>query len=228
MTVHFEPLNATAGVEAAPAGAQDNLSRSRYGESGKRAFDLLVVIAILPILLPMLLVLYVVVFFTSGSPVYRQRRVGRDGREFTMLKFRTMVQDAEAKLASHLKTSPEAREEWNRDQKLRRDPRITRIGRILRKTSLDELPQFLNVLVGDMSLVGPRPMMVDQRGLYPGSEYYLMRPGITGFWQISDRNHCSFSQRASHDAAYFRVMSLRTDLTVLAKTVVVVLRGTGC
>jgi exopolysaccharide production protein ExoY len=122
---------------------------------------------------------------------------------------------------------PEARGEWDKTQKLKKDPRITRFGRILRKTSIDELPQLFNVLMGDMSLVGPRPIMVEQKALYPGDLYYTMRPGLTGFWQISNRNHCRFIDRVRYDNAYYFAISLRTDLAVLWRTVGVVLRGTG-
>ena len=114
-----------------------------------------------------------------------------------------------------------------RHQKLKNDPRITPLGRFLRRTSLDELPQLWNVLMGDMSIVGPRPMMCNQRALYPGTEYYVMRPGITGFWQTSARNESSFHERAGFDQAYYRAVSLRTDLAIIWRTFSVVLRGTG-
>ena len=123
---------------------------------------------------------------------------------------------------------PEARAEWDHHQKLQNDPRITRIGALLRRSSLDELPQLWNVFVGDMSIVGPRPMMSDQKALYPGVAYYAMRPGITGYWQISDRNQTTFAARADFDDRYFEDVSLGADLTVLASTIAVVLRGTGC
>ena len=126
-----------------------------------------------------------------------------------------MVIDADQRLAAHLAADPALRAEWDETQKLKNDPRITAVGRLLRKTSLDELPQLWNVLKGDMSLVGPRPMMPEQRALYPGRAYYSMRPGLTGPWQVSDRNETSFAGRAEFDAAYARRMSLRTDLVIL-------------
>jgi lipopolysaccharide/colanic/teichoic acid biosynthesis glycosyltransferase len=138
-----------------------------------------------------------------------------------------MVPDAHEKLEAYLATDPEARAEWDATQKLKRDPRITTVGRIIRKTSIDELPQLFNVLKGDMSVVGPRPFMVDQQALYHGRRYYDLRPGLTGFWQISDRNECNFAQRAHFDTAYYRSVSLKTDLAVIARTVSVVLRCTG-
>ena len=123
--------------------------------------------------------------------------------------------------------NPEARLEWNSTQKLKADPRITRLGRLLRKTSMDELPQLWNVLIGDMSLVGPRPMMPSQRSLYNGTAYYALRPGITGPWQVSERNEVEFSQRAEFDREYEENVSLLTDLRLLVATTQVVIRGTG-
>jgi lipopolysaccharide/colanic/teichoic acid biosynthesis glycosyltransferase len=144
-----------------------------------------------------------------------------------MWKLRTMVDNADERLEAYLEANPEARSEWDSSQKLKDDPRITRVGRMLRRTSLDELPQVLNVLTGDMSLVGPRPMMPSQRTLYPGSAYYRLRPGITGSWQVTDRNDSTFADRARFDTAYERELSLATDVKILLATVRVVLRGTG-
>jgi len=138
-----------------------------------------------------------------------------------------MVINADAKLEAYLASDPEARAEWDAHQKLKKDPRITLFGRILRKSSLDELPQLWNVLKGEMSLVGPRPMMESQRELYPGVSYYSLRPGITGTWQISDRNLCSFRARASFDEAYAREISFSKDVGILCQTVFVVARCTG-
>jgi lipopolysaccharide/colanic/teichoic acid biosynthesis glycosyltransferase len=162
------------------------------------------------------------------SPFYTQPRVGRNGHIFRMWKLRSMVADADARLGAYLDSNPERRREWDETQKLRDDPRITRVGRIIRKTSIDELPQLWNVLRGEMSLVGPRPMMPDQQAIYPGTAYYALRPGITGFWQTSVRNESSFADRARFDAQYFRDLSLGTDLVVMLRTVRVVLCGTGC
>jgi lipopolysaccharide/colanic/teichoic acid biosynthesis glycosyltransferase len=161
------------------------------------------------------------------SPFYRQERLGMGGRIFSMWKLRSMVPDADARLAAYLAGDEAARREWDAYQKLTEDPRITPLGKLLRKTSLDELPQLWNVLKGDMSLVGPRPMMPQQRALYPGYAYFTMRPGVTGLWQVSDRNASTFAQRAEFDADYERKLSLATDMSVLLATVAVVLRGTG-
>lgn len=198
-----------------------------YGRFAKRTLDIIFVLIVsLPVLL-VVLMLALAVSLDGGRPFYRQMRVGRGGRLFPMLKLRTMVPGADRVLEEHLARDPAARAEWDHHQKLRNDPRITPVGRLLRRTSLDELPQLWNVLTGDMSLVGPRPMMDSQRSLYPGREYYAMRPGITGFWQISVRNESSFEERAQFDRAYFLNLSFGTDLRVLSKTVRVVLSATG-
>ncbi|WP_246107430.1 sugar transferase [Puniceibacterium confluentis] len=198
-----------------------------YRDTVKRIVDLaLVAVAAAPVLLVML-ILGALIALDGGSPFYLQKRVGRNGRIFMMWKLRSMVANADTMLAAHIAASPKALAEWNHAQKLRNDPRITWIGRLIRKTSLDELPQLWNVLRGDMSLVGPRPMLPEQRVLYPGTAYYALRPGITGFWQTSLRNESSFAERATFDTAYLRQMSLKTDLVVLLRTVRVVINGTG-
>ncbi len=198
-----------------------------YGDVAKRLFDILCTVLTLPFLVPVLAVVMILVARDGHSPLYSQRRVGRGGREFTIWKIRTMSPDAEQALETLLTHDADAAQEWAELQKLKDDPRITRIGRILRKMSIDELPQLWNVLTGDMSLVGPRPMMSDQRKLYPGKAYYALRPGLTGLWQISDRNETTFAARATFDTDYYRKMSFRTDCKILAATVGVVMSGTG-
>jgi exopolysaccharide production protein ExoY len=187
---------------------------------------MLVIIA-LPIILPLVGLLAGLVWLDGGKPFYCQHRIGLNGRLFRMWKLRSMVPNAEALLEKHLAADPVARAEWATSQKLTNDPRITRFGRFLRRTSLDELPQLWNVVLNDMSLVGPRPMMPCQQVLYPGRAYYRLRPGVTGFWQISKRNMSSFASRAKFDACYERRMSLQTDLMVIMATVQVILRCTG-
>lgn len=199
-----------------------------YGAGFKRAVDLLLVtIAALPVLC-VVLVLALLIALDGRSPFFAQERVGRNGRTFRMWKLRSMVTDAETQLERCLAACPRRRKEWNIHQKLRHDPRITRIGALIRKTSLDELPQLWNVLRGDMSIVGPRPMLPSQRALYPGTAYFALRPGITGYWQVSARNDSTFAERARFDTSYLREMSLLTDLRVMLCTVRVVLTGTGC
>jgi lipopolysaccharide/colanic/teichoic acid biosynthesis glycosyltransferase len=198
-----------------------------YRHGLKRLLDLVLVLATLPFWFPIVLVTALLVARDGHNPFYTQARIGRHGRVFRMLKLRSMIPGADAVLESYLRENAAARAEWAATQKLKDDPRVTRIGRFIRKTSLDELPQLVNVLLGDMSLVGPRPMMVCQKSLYPGSRYYEMRPGLTGFWQISNRNHCRFAGRARYDDAYYKAMSLNADLVVMLRTAGVVLRGTG-
>ncbi len=145
-----------------------------------------------------------------------------------MWKLRTMVHDADERLDAYLAANETARTEWKQHQKLRKDPRITPVGRVLRKISMDELPQLWNVLAGHMSLVGPRPMMPSQRKSYSGQSYYNLRPGVTGLWQVSERNNCEFVGRVYYDDLYDNAVSLSMDIRVVLRTVAVVLRGTGC
>jgi lipopolysaccharide/colanic/teichoic acid biosynthesis glycosyltransferase len=198
-----------------------------YRDVFKRAFDILFVVFSAILVLPVVLILAILVMMDGGSPFYIQSRVGRDGKLFSMLKLRSMVRDADRKLADYLASNPEAAREWETTQKLRRDPRVTFVGSVIRRTSLDELPQFWNVLVGDMSVVGPRPMMPSQRELYPGQAYYALRPGVTGLWQVGDRNNTSFASRAKYDAEYYRIVGFFSDMAIVLKTVRVMLRGTG-
>jgi lipopolysaccharide/colanic/teichoic acid biosynthesis glycosyltransferase len=198
-----------------------------YRQGLKRLFDLVIVLLAVVPTLTILVPLMAIIALDGRSPIYIQKRLGKNGRVFRMVKLRSMVAGADEILDAYLERNPEARAEWDRTQKLKNDPRITGFGAFIRKTSLDELPQLFNVLVGDMSIVGPRPMMLDQRHIYPGAAYYDMRPGITGFWQVSERNASSFAERAFYDTVYFRQMSLGTDLRVMAETVKVVFRATG-
>ncbi|WP_437203729.1 undecaprenyl-phosphate galactose phosphotransferase WbaP [Planctomicrobium sp. SH664] len=201
----------------------------------KRTFDLTVVIlgciAISPLLLGLLAFSWIATrSFSPGPMFYGQERIGKDGKRFLAWKFRTMVVGAEQILQQYLKENPEAREEWNANQKLRNDPRIIPgIGEILRKTSLDELPQLWNVFRGEMSLIGPRPITPCQIQMY-GTGFNLyrkVRPGITGLWQISGRNLTTFSQRAQFDAYYVRNWSLWMDLFIFARTVKTVILREG-
>ena len=189
--------------------------------------DIVVVLISAPITLPLVAVLAILVRLDGASPFFHQQRVGRDGGYFKFWKLRTMVAGADQRLEEILAADPAARVEWNETQKLKSDPRITRLGRILRRTSADELPQLWNVLIGDMSLVGPRPMLPQQQTIYPGSAYFALRPGITGLWQISARNESSFASRATFDTRYANTMSFTVDILILIKTVGVVIHGTG-
>jgi exopolysaccharide production protein ExoY len=204
------------------------LARNGYVVVGKRMLDVTLIVLAMPVVLPVLLLLAALVALSGGSPIYVQDRVGLGGRTFRMYKLRTMVRDADDRLAEYLAANPSARSEWNLRQKLTHDPRITAFGSFLRRSSLDELPQLLNVLRGDMSLVGPRPMMVSQRNQYPGTAYYRLRPGLTGPWQIGARHLTTFADRSIFDDQYENRHGLVYDLSILLRTVRVVATGTGC
>lgn len=200
-----------------------------YRAVGKRVLDLVLVTLASPFALLLIGVCAVLLWIEGGTPFYRQPRLGKDGNRFSILKLRTMVRDADRLLETYLDANPEMRAEWETLQKLRHDPRITPIGAFLRKTSLDELPQLWNVLRGEMSLVGPRPMLIEQLTMYGNPEHYFaLRPGITGYWQVSQRNESAFTARTALDAAYDDNMSLVEDTKVLLQTVGAVIRRTGC
>ena len=195
----------------------------------KRAFDL-VVGGFFFVLVASLFGLLCWQVARTGRPVfYRHERIGKGGRPFACLKFRTMVPDADAVLAAHLAARPAARAEWQRDHKLKDDPRITRIGAWLRRTSLDELPQLLNVLRGEMSLVGPRPVVAEELARYGDNIVYYVEstPGLTGLWQVSGRNDLDYRRRVHLDCWYVKNWSLWCDLVILFKTPRAVLRGNG-
>jgi exopolysaccharide production protein ExoY len=223
-----DKASAEARGNYCPEGGQRARARSRLG---KRVLDVLLATAILLALYPLLLFITLMILVTDGRPVlYEHPRVGHRNRSFRCLKFRTMIKDADRRLEEILRSDSAARAEWQRDQKLRRDPRILRpSGAFLRRTSLDELPQLFNVLRGDMSLVGPRPVTRQELQFYGGNlEYYFRaRPGITGPWQISGRNDTSFEERVHLDVTYVRSGRLRDDLVILLRTPLVVLTGRG-
>lgn len=210
-----------------PLQARSVRRRGLYRNVMKRVLDVAAIVVAAPIVLPLIAGLAFAVARDGSTAFYSQLRVGKDGRHFRMWKLRSMIDDADARLADHLAACPDARREWESTQKLKRDPRITPFGHFLRRSSLDELPQLWNVLRGDMSLVGPRPMMLMQQSMYPGTAYYAVRPGITGFWQTAGRNKTTFDARAVFDTEYEAKLSLFTDLKILLRTVSVVARGTG-
>jgi exopolysaccharide production protein ExoY len=195
----------------------------------KRLFDLALAIMALPVILLVIAVLCFLTRLDGGPGFFGHVRVGRGNREFRCWKIRTMVPDAEAVLKSHLARNPEAAEEWARDCKLSNDPRVTRLGRFLRASSLDELPQIWNVLRGEMSLVGPRPVTRSEMARYAGCEwcYLSVKPGITGIWQVSGRNEVSYDRRVQMDMQYLRSQSIPQDIAILLRTAAVVLTGTG-
>lgn len=203
---------------------------ARRGVGAKRAFDVCAASAILVFALPAMFFIMVLMFSTDRGPVlFSHERIGQNGKRFRCLKFRSMVVNSQEALRRHLELFPLARAEWEATQKLRDDPRITRLGRFLRVTSLDELPQLINVIRGDMSLVGPRPIVQDEVVRYADEieHYAAVRPGITGLWQVSGRSDVDYDQRVRLDTRYVREWSFFGDLVILLKTVKVVILRSG-
>ena len=197
----------------------------------KRLLDLAGALALVAALLPALFVIAVLVKADGGPVLFAHERVGRGGRRFGCLKFRSMVVDSAERLQALLAADPEARAEWDATRKLKRDPRVTAVGRFLRASSLDELPQLLNVLRGEMSLVGPRPVQAAELAAHYGpaaaAQYASVRPGITGLWQVSGRSDASYDARVAMDLRYIARPTLLGDLRILLKTPAVVLRRRG-
>ncbi len=227
-----------SGVQETASGIKADVSRvskttttGLYRHFGKRFLDIIVVLALAPVVLVVVAIVWIVTILDGGRGIYGQERVGRDGKIFRCWKIRTMVSDADRALARLIRKDADIAEEWQKNQKLAEDPRITRWGRILRRTSLDELPQFWNVLVGDMSLIGPRPFTPDQKPFYDKTRttdaYYRLRPGVSGLWQVKCRNNGGFSDRVVFDDSYGRDLSLLGDMMIALRTIVVVMKATG-
>ncbi|MBR0659898.1 sugar transferase [Neoroseomonas oryzicola] len=214
-------------VETFPAAAP-----AQRSEATKRAMDIALTLLMLVPLAPVMAVVALLIRLRSGRQILvRHERIGRDGVPFPCLKFRTMVRDADRVLEEHLARDPAARAEWQAQRKLARDPRVTAIGNLLRRSSLDELPQLFNVLRGEMSLVGPRPVVrVELEEHYAGeagSLYCRVRPGVTGLWQVSGRSGVSYRERVRLDTEYVRTGSLMLDVAILCRTPWAVLRARG-
>jgi Undecaprenyl-phosphate galactose phosphotransferase WbaP len=199
------------------------------GAVAKRLVDIVGAVVLGLVFSPLMLAIIVLMRREGGSVIFRHRRIGRGGRTFECLKFRTMIPNADQVLRTLLERDSELKAEWVRDHKLRNDPRITRLGRFLRRTSLDELPQLWNVLRGEMSLVGPRPVVREELLRYGRNVgvYLAAKPGITGLWQVTGRNDTDYRRRVVLDTYYVRNQNLLLDLYILAKTTSVVLGGTG-
>ena len=196
----------------------------------KRGMDLILMVIMIPTIVPIMLIIALMIKMDSrGKVFFTHTRIGKGGRKFKVLKFRTMVLDADKKLEQFLEKHPELKMEWKYNHKLRSDPRVTKVGRTLRRFSLDELPQFMNILKGEMSLIGPRPITDDEVAKYGDSfEFYkLVRPGLTGLWQVSGRNNTSYRRRVELDEYYVCNWSLKLDIKILIQTVKVVLMGEG-
>jgi len=196
----------------------------------KRFLDLVIAVITTIVFFPLILLIALLVKIgDGGKTIYFQERIGRNGREFKCYKFRTMVENADAELAALLKSDDQSAEQWQKDQKLKKDPRVTRIGKILRKTSLDELPQLWNILIGDMSVVGPRPIIREEVPKYGQyfEDYISVLPGVTGLWQISGRNDTTYAERVLLDVEYTKNNSVLYDLKIILLTVPAVLVGKG-
>ena len=216
--------------EAVRVGRPVRRDRFRDISIGKLAFDKLFAVFALLTLAPVMAAIAIASRIGDPGPVfYRHERIGQNGKPFHCLKFRSMRMDSAEVLAHLLETDPVARAEWARDQKLTDDPRIHPVGRFLRKTSLDELPQFWNVLKGDMSIVGPRPIIADEAERYGVhfADYCAVRPGITGAWQVGGRNLTSYTHRVALDVEYVRNATLLDDVRIVFRTVAVVLTQRG-
>lgn len=217
----------------APAPAPAEPFGERLQQIAIRTADIVIAVVALIVLAPLLALVALIVYLSDRGPViFAHQRLGRDGRSFGCLKFRSMVTDAQERLRHLLETDAEARAEWARDHKLRNDPRITPIGRFIRKTSIDELPQLWNVIRGEMSIVGPRPIVEAERARYGRyfryfRHYAAVRPGLTGLWQVSGRNDVSYRRRVACDVLYARRYSLRTNTAIMVKTVPAVLLSRG-
>ena len=200
------------------------------GDLAIRVFDLCIAIAALVVLGPLLIFVAGSIFLADGgSPIFAHQRLGRGGSRFGCLKFRTMVADSQQRLEALLAKDPIARAEWDWDQKLRNDPRVTRLGRFYRKASIDELPQLINVLHGEMSIVGPRPIVQAERIRYGHhfNAYCAVNPGITGIWQVCGRSDVSCRRRVACDVLYARSRSLPLNLRIIAMTVPAVVKSEG-
>ncbi len=187
----------------------------------KRVFDILLVLISLPVLVPLLAMISAFVVLSSRGPVfYSHRRIRQNGVFFSMWKFRTMCENSAEVLEDHLRSHPDARAEWNRTHKLKKDPRITSVGRVLRRYSMDELPQVWNVMRGQMALVGPRPIVAAEVEKYgEGFRHYCrVKPGLTGLWQVSGRSELTYAQRVALDCDYVERWSLRRDVVILTRT----------
>ena len=201
-----------------------------YNRFLKRVFDIVCTVIGLICISPILAGIAIWIYKDSPGPViFKHRRVGKDGKEFPCYKFRSMCVDADVKLKELLENDPEARAEWEKDFKLKNDPRITRSGAFLRRTSLDELPQLFNVLKGEMSLVGPRPIIRDEVPKYGKfiDDFYMVRPGVTGMWQTSGRSDVSYDERVQMDTWYVRNWNVWFDIVLIWRTIGVVLGKKG-
>lgn len=227
--MHVQNRASLASFDVSPTKAR-SVQWQFYRGGLKRVLDLSLVLITLPLTLPMLGLLAVLIRWSERAPAfYAHERIGRNGRRFRCWKLRTMVLQADRVLERHLASDPVAAKEWEDRRKLAEDPRVTRLGRVLRCSSLDELPQLLNVVRGEMSLVGPRPLTPEEVRRYGADAdlYCSVLPGITGLWQVEGRNGLRFRERIAFDVAYASAVSPDLDLKILWRTIWVVLARSG-
>jgi exopolysaccharide production protein ExoY len=224
-------MNNNEGISLSGSGESRLISPTDATNSITRSvFDKLFAVAVLIFGIPFIVVICVIMGFSQGWPiVFTHKRVGLHGREFGCFKFRTMVVDAEARVQELIASDPNAREQWEKWRKLDNDPRVTCVGRFLRKTALDELPQFLNVLKGDMAIVGPRPIVRDEIELYGNhvDAYLSTKPGITGLWQVEAKEIDTYNDRVALDMEYLRRRSFWLDMQIILRTALLVVRKGG-
>lgn len=223
-----------AGIDAPQSRSSNSDIQHKNGDGwygvAKSLFDRIFAFSALVFFAPFIALISVLILITDGAPVFfAHRRVGRDGRQFNCLKFRTMARDAERRLEHILETDSDAKAQWEAQQKLDDDPRITTIGEFFRKTSLDELPQFWNVIKGEMSVVGPRPIVASEASHYGEhyDDYLSVKPGITGHWQVNGRSKTTYAERVEMDVDYVRNRSFARDIAIIFKTIKVIVMGDG-
>ena len=214
------------GVE----GSAPHQAKAPVGGKAKRIFDIIISLVALALLAPLFLMLALLIKLSDGGPVfYRHPRLGFRSQVFPCLKFRTMVLNGDEVFPAYLNAHPEAAREWTETRKLKADPRVTLVGAVLRQLSLDEIPQLINIIRGEMSIVGPRPIVGEEVKLYGvhAAAYLRTRPGLTGVWQVSGRNDVSYHERAAMDRAYVENWSFGTDLVLIVKTIPAVITSRG-
>lgn len=227
---NIERLHELAAVGTGGKHILESAEPERTGYLIKPVFDILFSALAIAFFAPFMLIVAALIYYNDRGPIFfAHERIGLGGRKFRCLKFRTMVVDAQDRLDRLLAECPDARTEWQIQQKLRKDPRITGVGRFLRATSLDELPQFFNVVFGQMSVVGPRPIVESEIAKYSSdfATYASVKPGVTGLWQVRGRSDTSYSERVELDVQYVSNMSFNLDLWIILKTISVVLNGRG-
>ena len=196
----------------------------------KRTFDITMSLISLILLMPLFLIVIILIKLDSkGKAIFKQKRIGKDGKPIYIYKFRSMIPNAEEELEKLMKENPKIREEYLKNKKLKNDPRLTKVGKKIRKASIDELPQLINILIGDMSFVGPRPYLyreIDDMGIYY-NKIIKMKPGLTGMWQVSGRSNISFTNRCQMDNKYYQIKGIKTDINIIFKTFKVVFKCIG-